>query len=271
MKNERKIVLYVDDISFSLITVRDRLKEHYEVFPAQSVAIMFELLEQLEEHRCKTPDVILLDLTMPDVGGFEALEMLKSDDRYKDIPVIILSAQKDRETVIKGIHLGAAAHVGKPFKDKNLIEAIEGIFSQNEQTLDQEDGKTGEARPLILAVDDVPTMLRAVNHALSDRCKVYMLSKSTEVRDFLRKVKPDLILLDYNMPGINGFELVPVIREFSEHQETPIIFMTSEGTVENVSEAMSLGASDFIVKPFSTKDIRSKVATYIKREWQDER
>jgi len=266
MKNEKKIVLYVDDISFSLITVKDRLKDHYEVYPAQSVTIMFELLEQLEERRGRKPDVILLDLNMPDVGGFEALEMLKSDDRYKDIPVVVLSTQKDRETVIEGIHLGASAHVGKPFKDKNLIEAIEGVFSQSEQAPGQEGGKMGEARPLVLAVDDVPTMLRAVNHALSDRCKVYMLSKSTEVRGFLGKVKPDLILLDYNMPDLNGFELVPIIREFPEHQETPIIFMTTEGTVENVSEAMSLGACDFIVKPFSTKDIRSKVATYIKRE-----
>jgi len=268
MEDERRIVLCVDDVSFSLITVKDRLKDHYEVYPAQSVAIMFDLLEQLWERRGRTPDVILLDLTMPDVGGFEALEMLKSDERYKDIPVIFLSAVKDRESVIKGIHLGAAAHVGKPFKDHNLIEAIEGVFSKGVQPPVHADGKSDEVRPRVLAVDDVPTMLRAVSHALSDRCKVYMLSKPAEVRDFLGKIKPDLILLDYNMPEISGFELIPIIREFPEHQETPIIFMTTEGTVENVSEAMNLGASDFIVKPFSTKDLRSKVAKYIRREWQ---
>ena len=72
-----------------------------------------------------------------------------------------------------------------------------------------------------------------------------------------------MILLDYEMPEINGFDLIPIIRKFSEHKDTPIIFLTSLGTMEHVSAAAKLGACDFIVKPFEPDNLREKVAKHI--------
>jgi DNA-binding response OmpR family regulator len=263
--NERKIIVYVDDVNFSLITVKNRLKNHYEVYPAQSVAIMFNVLKQLEDRKNTRPDVILLDLNMPEVDGYEAIKMLKADENYADIPVIFLTAQHDKESVVKGINLGAAAHVGKPFTDANLLETIYYVLNPDARKTES-DEEADDGRPRILAVDDMTTMLRAIKHALGDKYKVYMLSKPAELKEYLGKVKPDLFLLDYNMPLVNGFDLIPVIREFPEHKDTPIIFLTSEGTVDHLTAAMHMGASDFIVKPFNTKSLRDKIATFIKRE-----
>ncbi|MCL2107930.1 MAG: response regulator, partial [Oscillospiraceae bacterium] len=63
------------------------------------------------------------------------------------------------------------------------------------------------------------------------------------------RLTPDLFLLDYLMPKMTGFDLVPIIRKFPEHDETPIIFLTSEGSTDHVTAAINLGACDFIVKP----------------------
>ncbi|MCL2243213.1 MAG: response regulator [Treponema sp.] len=107
-------------------------------------------------------------------------------------------------------------------------------------------------------------MLRAIQYALSDRYKVYVLSKSEDVLDFLNVRKPDCILLDYVMPGLNGFDLISIIKKLPEHKDTPIIIISTEGTQDHVNEAITLGASDFIVKPFKPKELNDKVAKHIR-------
>ena len=114
--------------------------------------------------------------------------------------------------------------------------------------------------PVILAVDDSPVMLNSISSVLKDEYKVFTLPKPTEVERALKRLVPDLFLLDYQMPELNGFELVPIIRSFEGHKDTPIIFLTSKGTINNVSAALALGACDFIVKPFNPKSFRGKIA-----------
>ncbi|MDR0441893.1 MAG: response regulator [Treponema sp.] len=117
----------------------------------------------------------------------------------------------------------------------------------------------------ILAVDDAPVMLRTISSLLSEKYKVHILPDPTRVEKFLHQITPDLFLLDYQMPVLNGFELIPIIRKFWEHKNTPIIFLTSEGTPDHVAEALSRGACDFIVKPFQPNLLLEKVAKHIGR------
>ena len=77
-------------------------------------------------------------------------------------------------------------------------------------------------------------------------------------------ITPDLFILDCQMPVYSGFDLVPIIRRIREHEETPIIFLTSEGTIDNISVAINLGARDFIIKPIDEAILREKVALHIK-------
>ncbi|MCL2211096.1 MAG: response regulator [Treponema sp.] len=253
---KRKII-YVDDVSYSLITVKNRLSDYYEIFPAESVVKMYELLSFF------SPDLILLDINMPDIDGYEAIKGLKSSDKYSGIPVIFLTGKSDRESVVKGLSLGAADYVIKPFSATKLIESVEMILNpgeHKEMSFEDEDGN----KPHVLIVDDVSSMLRAMQYALQDRYKVFILSKSEDVLDFLKTKKPELIVLDYLMPVLNGFDLIPMIRTLPDHKETPIIIITTEGTHDHVNEAMSIGASDFIVKPFKPKELNDKVARHIR-------
>ena len=114
----------------------------------------------------------------------------------------------------------------------------------------------------ILAVDDSPAILSSVSSVLGDY-KVFTLPKPTELVNVLQKLTPDLFLLDYLMPALNGFELVPIIRSFEKHKDTPIIFLTAAGTLDNVTAAIAIGARDFIVKPFHPDVLREKVAKHI--------
>ena len=125
------------------------------------------------------------------------------------------------------------------------------------------DEEEANRKPLILIVDDSPVILKAVSAVLSDDYKVFMLEKPTELERVLQKLTPELFILDYQMPELNGFDLIPIIRNFDEHKNTPIVFLTSEGSFDNVTAAIARGISDFIVKPFKPDVLREKIAACI--------
>ncbi|MCL2176281.1 MAG: response regulator [Treponema sp.] len=252
----KKKIIYVDDVNYSLMTVKNRLGDLYDIFPADSVVKMYEFLGYFR------PDLILMDVNMPDIDGYEAIKSLKANEKYSDIPVIFLTGNSDRESVVKGLSLGAVDYVVKPFTSAKLVESIEFHLSAKEK--EEEGDETDTIKTSILVVDDVSSMLRAIQYALHDKYKVYVLSKSEDVHDFLKTKKPDLILLDYVMPVINGFELIQMIKAMPDHKDTPIIILTTEGTQNCVNEAMSLGASDFMVKPFKPKELNDKVAKHLR-------
>jgi len=115
---------------------------------------------------------------------------------------------------------------------------------------------------VIMAVDDTASMLKTYVNMLPDY-KVYTVIKPRMLENALKNVTPDLFLLDYLMPDLNGFELLPIIRGMEEHETTPVIYVTSEGSVEHVSAALFLGAADFVIKPVQEKVLRAKVAKHI--------
>jgi len=248
-KVERRKIIIVDDIMFHLLSIKERLKEHYMVFPAQTADMMFYHLSKVK------PELIILDINMPNNDGYKTIEMLKLDSRYSDIPVIFLTGQKDRESLNKAMELGAADYLMKPVTDTELIECIEYQLNPTSPLA---------MRPVVLAVDDNPSILKSINSFLRERYNVSTLPDSTKIRDLLSVITPDLFILDCNMPGLNGFDLIPIIRDYPGFKDTPIIFLTGEGTMDNFSEAMELGASDFLVKPIDGDKIREKAEEHLK-------
>jgi len=128
------------------------------------------------------------------------------------------------------------------------------------------DDEEANRKLVILAVDDSPVILKSVSSVLGSEYKVYTLPKPTMLEKLLTQITPELFLLDYKMPELSGFDLIPIIRNFEEHKDTPIIFLTSEGTLENVTAAIALGASDFVVKPFQADVLRERIRAYIVRK-----
>ncbi|MCL2077366.1 MAG: response regulator [Oscillospiraceae bacterium] len=125
--------------------------------------------------------------------------------------------------------------------------------------------RTSKARkPKVLAVDDVSVVLNAINVALGKDYEVYTLNKAEHVGMFLIRTTPDLFILDIEMPGMSGYELVKVIRDSDKHKNTPIIFLTGNATVMNLQAAMELGVADFIAKPVDPEELLKRVKEKIK-------
>jgi diguanylate cyclase (GGDEF)-like protein len=114
-----KTIFIVDDNNTNLTAAKNALDGNYKAYALQSAARMFKLIEKI------TPDLILLDLVMPEMDGFEAMKLLKSDERLKSIPVIFLTAKSDASSEIQGFELGALDYIKKPFSPQILIKRIE--------------------------------------------------------------------------------------------------------------------------------------------------
>ncbi|MDR2923721.1 MAG: response regulator [Treponema sp.] len=119
MGNEKKKIVVVDDNIEILSALKNTLKNIYEVYSGLSASKMFDLLKHIK------PDIILLDVEMPEMDGYEALQKLKSDAQYREIPVIFLTSMNDEESRKKGFDLGAVDYIRKPFDTPSLLERLE--------------------------------------------------------------------------------------------------------------------------------------------------
>ena len=123
MNDMRSRIILVDDIVANLDQGRNMLKMFYTVYPAQSAEKMFELLENF------IPDLILLDINMPGMDGYEAIKILKSDERYSNIPIIFLTALDDDKSELEGLELGAVDYITKPFSAPLLLKRIDNYLT----------------------------------------------------------------------------------------------------------------------------------------------
>lgn len=118
----RKRILAVDDAAFTLSRITDALGKHYEMVTVNSGT---RALKYLDKNK---PDLILLDIRMPVKDGFEILREIRNMEDRADIPVIMLTALEDRQTVMKGIELGVCDYVLKPFVADDLLERVRRIL-----------------------------------------------------------------------------------------------------------------------------------------------
>jgi putative two-component system response regulator len=113
-----KTIFVVDDSDTNLAMAEEALEDDYRVMTVPSAGKMFSLLEKM------TPDLILLDIEMPEMNGFEALEKLKSGSLWLNIPVIFLTGTVNASIEERSSKLGAAGIVTKPFSPSMLLDCV---------------------------------------------------------------------------------------------------------------------------------------------------
>jgi len=125
---KNQIIMLVDDNKANLTIGKSILSEHYEVFALCSADKLFEFLQHV------IPDLILLDVDMPGMNGYETIKLLKADIKYSDIPVIFVTAKKSQTDELDGLSLGAIDYVTKPFAPALLLKRIENhLLSQKQK------------------------------------------------------------------------------------------------------------------------------------------
>ena len=113
-----KTIFVVDDSGTNLAVAEEALEEEYRVITLSSAVRMFGLLEKI------MPDLILLDIEMPETTGFDALEHLKTKEAYANIPVIVLTGLADPANKTRSIELGAVDFIAKPFTKADLLNCV---------------------------------------------------------------------------------------------------------------------------------------------------
>lgn len=117
-----KTILVVDDSVINLKNVKRTLSDKYKVVPVSSAKDGLAFL------KIGTPDLILLDVMMPEMDGLEMMEILSGNDQYRKIPVVFLTANEDSEREDKGIKMGARDFIRKPIEPQDMIDRISKIL-----------------------------------------------------------------------------------------------------------------------------------------------
>jgi len=120
---EKKTIIVIDDMAAILEHAKQLLKDEYSVIPCISAKQALEIMGK------RKPDLILVDINMPDMDGFEFLSMIKADERFSDIRVMMITAEITAQTESKGYELGAENFILKPFSQPVMMKKIRDCFS----------------------------------------------------------------------------------------------------------------------------------------------
>jgi phosphoserine phosphatase RsbU/P len=124
----------------------------------------------------------------------------------------------------------------------------------------------GNKRPYtVLTIDDSLLNLKLIEKSLSkEGCKIFSVNNGPDARKLAAEEKPDLILLDIEMPGEDGFEVITKLKENSETNPIPVIFLTSVIEVDSKLKGFELGVVDYITKPFHPIEVLARIRIHLK-------
>ena len=137
-KDGRKRILAVDDAATILLRITDTLEKYYDVITVNSGVRALRYLERVK------PDLILLDIRMTPKNGFETLREIRDMKDRADIPVIMLTAMEDKDSVLEGITLGISDYILKPFAPDDLLSRIRRVLDGEGQKQEAQFGQSGE-------------------------------------------------------------------------------------------------------------------------------
>ena len=219
------------------------------------------------------PDLIVLDIELPGLHGWEVLERLQANRRTSKIPVIISSIVDEKQ---RGIALGASEYLVKPINRNQLgyalckvAAACEDISkalvfeAASQDTTDDHDEDTTEQRTILLAEDNEANI-----KTLTDYLKVkgYVVNVARDGMEAVEQTEaspPDLILMDIQMPRMNGLEAIECIQKIDGLDRIPIIALTALAMPGDRDRCINAGASDYLSKPVSLKALNAAISKYL--------
>ena len=126
-------ILAVDDDAMVLAVIKKRLE-----FAGYEVITAMEGLEGLKKARSENPDLIVLDLILPNLNGYQICAMLKRDSKYRNIPIIMLTSRSQKADIAEGMKAGADAYITKPYDPDEFIAKIQILLTGSQQNKDQQ-------------------------------------------------------------------------------------------------------------------------------------
>ncbi|MCL4472773.1 MAG: response regulator [Actinobacteria bacterium] len=240
--NGQKILVVDDDVNHVVL-----LKKRLEASGYKTL-MSHDGVDGLNQAVHQRPDLIITDVLLPRMNGFELVEQLKANPETNTIPIIMMSAvYVTEEDMAKGFDLGAETYVAKadlalrkPLQEEALLEATAALLKSSEGEV--------KAAPRILVVDDDPEAVRLVAKRLQPQG--YLLDIARDGAEALDKSQAstfDLVLLDVKLPKVDGLDVLSQIK--GKRPDTSVVMMTAFGSEKVAVEALKRGADDYLIKP----------------------
>jgi two-component system cell cycle response regulator len=206
------------------------------------------------------PDLILLDYTMPVMDGFEVLARLRSDPDLKSTPVIMLTAEAGRDTVIRIAQLGVRDYLIKPFKGELLIERVGRVVDLKPKAAVEKKHKRFDDPITILVADDKPAILAQVCSGLADTpWKVISADQPGKALDYCMGNEVDLVLASLTLTNDGAFMLLQSLRGYANTASVPLLGLSVRTATADQTRAQQAGFVGIITKPIEPAELKAKI------------
>jgi two-component system cell cycle response regulator len=269
-------VLVVDDVELNVKLLEARLAgEYYEVLCCYDGPTSLELA--LKER----PEIILLDVMMPGMDGFEVCQQLKADPRTADIPVVMVTALSEAADRLRGLEVGADDFLTKPVNDTALFARIRSLIRLRRMMEElrfreeictrfgSEDAKTGAegfAPAEILLADEQLSEGSRIADALAPIAREVIRTVSAAEAQELLNTTAELVILSLTLPDGDPLRVVSHWRAREEFRQTAILLVGEESELLRLGKGLDLGANDYLVRPVDRNELLARARTQIRRK-----
>jgi CheY-like chemotaxis protein len=211
------------------------------------------------------PGLIILDLQLPNLSGWEILNQLKTNPKTKNIPAIIISVVDERS---KGLAQGAFEYLVKPITRAQLQVTIEKLqhFTGSESPNLTVLPKAAKKPPLILLAEDNQTNIDTMSDYLESRgYHLILANNGQQAIDLVKVQRPDLIVMDIQMPEMDGLEAMRRIRDDRQFVDIPIIALTALAMPGDRETCLAAGANEYLTKPVKLKQLALTIQQVLAR------
>ncbi|HEX3673367.1 MAG TPA: PleD family two-component system response regulator [Rhizomicrobium sp.] len=270
-------VLVVDDILSNVKLLEAKLSAEY--FEVVSAFNGLEALARVEENE---PDIVLLDVMMPGMDGFEVCRRIKQNPKTAHVPVVMVTALDQPSDRVAGLDAGADDFLTKPVDDAALFARVRSLVrlkmmtdelrlrettGQNMGLIDPADTLI-DAAPTgrILLIEDRPESVAWFNQALTPANDVFAVDSFEEALIRVRGGDFDLIVVSLGLRGFDGLRLCSQLRSLPEGRNVPILVLVSDGDRRKLNQALEMGVNDYLTRPVDKNELIARVRTQLRKK-----
>jgi len=203
----------------------------------------------------RLPDGLVVDARLPDGSGHDLVESLRGGPRGEFLAILMVGEPSAFGARVDAIHCGADGYFDKPVDEGALLRRLEHVLERGRLE-----------PPRVLSVEDDPDQADYVRAVLESAGYVVRIcSEPKNLEAELNAFRPDLVLLDIELPGTDGYALARSIRQQEAHAALPVLFLTTQRHLESRVESIRAGGDDHLVKPVAPAHLLSAAAARIER------
>ncbi len=271
-------VLVVDDISANVKLLEARLSaEYFDVLTAQSGEEAIEICER------ERVDVVLLDVMMPEMDGFETCRRIKANPKTHHVPVVLVTALDQITDKVRGLQCGADDFLSKPVNEIALVTRVKNLARlkvltdemlmralTGRQTGMSEDAALikalSEERARILVVEDDPRAAARLVEWLTPLHEPLAVDGPATALRLMGEKEFDLLIVSLTLPDADALRLCSQTRSHDRTRHLPIIVLVEPGEEARLLRALDMGVNDYVMRPIERNELLARVRTQVKRK-----